>query len=150
MTKRVQLSDGVQKPYEALIAMSRAASTAASAAGIPPLLVELVKIRASQLNGCAFCLDMHSAEALEKGENPRRLFVLDAWRETDLYSEQERAALALTESMTLLAQTKDVPDDVYDRALAVFTEEQYKAVAWLVIVINGLNRVSVTSRMPLP
>jgi len=150
MTKRVQLSDGAQKPYEALIAMSRAASAAASAAGIPPLLVELVKIRASQLNGCAFCLDMHSAEAVEKGENPRRLFVLDAWRETDLYSEEERAALALTESMTLLAQTRDVPDDVYDRALAVFTEEQYKAVAWLVIVINGLNRVGVTSRMPLP
>lgn len=149
-SKRVQLSDGAQKPYEALVAMSRAASAAASAAEVPPLLVELVKIRASQLNGCAFCLDMHSADALKKGENPRRLFVLDAWRETDLYSEQERAALALTESMTLLAETRDVPDDVYDRALAVFTEEQYKAVAWLVIVINGLNRVGVTSRMPLP
>lgn len=147
---RVQLSDGAPKAYEALVAMSRAAGAAASAAGLDPLLVELVKIRASQLNGCAFCLDMHSAEAVENGEDPRRLFVLDAWRETDLYSEQERAALALTESMTLLAETRDVPDEVYDRALAVFTEEQYKAVAWLVIVINGLNRVGVTSRMPLP
>lgn len=148
MTKRVPLTAG--QPYEAMVAVSKAAGAAAGAAGIPPLLVELVKIRASQLNGCAFCLDMHSAEALRKGESPRRLFVLDAWRETDLYSEEERAALALTESMTLLAETRDVPDEVYDHALAVFTEEQYQAVAWLVIAINGLNRVGVTSRMPLP
>lgn len=150
MTKRIQLSGGVPKAYEALLAMSKAASAAAGAAGIDPLLVELVRIRASQLNGCAFCLDMHSADAVRKGEDPRRIFVLDAWRETDLYSEQERAALALTESMTLLAATRDVPDEVYDRALAVFTEDQYQAVAWLVIVINGFNRVGVTSRMPLP
>ncbi|HKN51753.1 MAG TPA: carboxymuconolactone decarboxylase family protein, partial [Amycolatopsis sp.] len=109
-----------------------------------------VKIRASQLNGCAFCLDMHTNDAISIGESPRRLFVLDAWRETELFTEQERAALALTEAMTKLSLSQDVPEDVYEEAIRVFTEAQYRTVAWAIIVINSWNRVAVTSHSALP
>jgi alkylhydroperoxidase family enzyme len=84
------------------------------------------------------------------GESPRRIFVLDAWRETELYTEQERAALALTESMTRIADTKDVPEDVYTEAVRVFTEEQYRVIAWAIITINSWNRIAVPSHSPLP
>jgi alkylhydroperoxidase family enzyme len=79
-----------------------------------------------------------------------RIYLLGAWRETDLYSEQERAALALTDAMTRLSETQDVPDEVYDRAVSVFTEDQYRAVAWTITAINAFNRLGVTSRWKLP
>ncbi len=140
----------VPAAYEAYRAFAGSVAKAAADAGVDGLLVELVKVRASQINGCAFCLDMHSADALKLGENPRRLFVLDAWRETDLYTEQERAALELAEAVTRLPDTQDVPEDVYERATSVFTEDQYAAVMWLIVVINGWNRVAVPSHSPLP
>ena len=84
------------------------------------------------------------------GESERRLYLLGAWRETDLYSEQERAALALTDAMTRLCETQDVPDQVYEQAISVFTEDQYRAVAWSITVINAFNRLVVTSRAMLP
>ncbi len=136
--------------YQAYKAFSEHVDKAAANAGVDGLLGELVKMRASQLNGCAYCLDMHSADAVKLGEDPRRLFVLDAWRETDLYTEQERAALELTEVVTRLSQTRDIPDDVYERATAVFTEDQYSVVVWLIVVINGWNRLTVPSHTPLP
>jgi AhpD family alkylhydroperoxidase len=123
---------------------------AAADAGLDQRLIELVKIRASMLNGCAFCLDMHARDARKLGETERRIFLLGAWRETDLYTEQERAALALTDAMTRLSQTQDVPDEVYEQATAAFTEEQYRVVAWAVTVINAFNRLGVASRKPLP
>lgn len=150
MTQRIQLSTAVPGAYKALAALSAEVAAAAADAGVDKLLVELVKIRASQLNGCAFCLDMHTADAIAAGEDPRRIFLLDAWRETGLYTEQERAALELTEAMTRLSQTNDVPDDVYERATAAFTEAQYGAVAWTVLVINSWNRVAVPGHAPLP
>jgi len=101
---------------------------------IKPQLLHLVKFRASQLNGCAYCLDMHTADAIKQGEDPRRIFLLDAWRETELFTEQERAALELTEVTTRLSQTQDVPDEVYQQATKVFTEAQYQAVAWMIVV----------------
>ena len=119
-------------------------------AGLDRKLVELVKMRASQLNGCAYCLDMHSAEAVAAGEAPRRLFVLEGWRETDLFTEQERAALAYTEAMTLISDRKDVPDDVYAEAVRVFSEEQHRALAWCVVAINTWNRLMVASHAELP
>ncbi|MET1074842.1 MAG: carboxymuconolactone decarboxylase family protein [Umezawaea sp.] len=133
-----------------MLALSGEVTRAARDNGLDPLLVELVKIRASQLNGCAFCLDMHTADAIKGGESPRRIFVLDAWREVDLFSAEERAALELTEAITRLSETRDVPDDVYDRATAVFTDPQYQALVWSIAVINTWNRLSVTSRAPLP
>jgi AhpD family alkylhydroperoxidase len=130
--------------------MSTEVEKAAVAAGLDKLLLELVKTRASQLNGCAFCLDMHTTDALKLGEDSRRLFLLDAWRETDLFTEQERAALEITEALTRLSQTQDLPDDVYERAMKVFDEEQYRAVVWEVVVINSFNRLAVPSHAPLP
>ncbi|WP_399341364.1 carboxymuconolactone decarboxylase family protein [Umezawaea sp. Da 62-37] len=150
MTKRIQMNSGLAGPSKAMLALSAETTRAAKDNGLDHLLVELVKIRASQVNGCAFCLDMHTADAIKQGENPRRIFVLDAWREVDLFSDEERAALELTEAVTRLSETRDVPDDVYDRATAVFTEPQYQALLWMIVVINAWNRLSVTSRAPLP
>jgi alkylhydroperoxidase family enzyme len=101
------------------------------------------------LNGCAFCLDLHTRNARKLGETERRIYLLDAWREADLYTGQERAALALTDAMTRLPETQDVPDEVYAQAVGVLTEDQYRAVAWTITMINAFNRLSVTSRKPL-
>ncbi|GAB3568478.1 carboxymuconolactone decarboxylase family protein [Amycolatopsis endophytica] len=150
MTKRIQLSSALPEAYKSIVGLHTVVEKAAVDAGLDQRLIELVKIRASMLNGCAFCLDMHSRDARELGESERRIVMLGAWWETDLYTEQERAALALTESMTRLSQHQDVPDDVYERATTVFTEAQYVAVAWAATVINALNRLGVTSHKPLP
>ncbi|WP_158888174.1 carboxymuconolactone decarboxylase family protein [Amycolatopsis anabasis] len=150
MSKRIPLTTSLPEAYQQLLALNTSVEKAAANAGLDPKLVELVKIRASQLNGCAFCLDMHTHDTLKQGEDERRIFVLPAWRETELYTEQERAALALTEAITKLAATQDVPDDVYEAAMAVFTEEQVVTVVWAATVINAFNRLSVTARKPLP
>ena len=149
MTKRIALGRAPEL-YQAMSNLQAEVNKAAANAGLDPKLLELVKTRASQINGCAFCLDMHTRDALELGESPRRLFVLDGWRETDLFTEQEQAALALTEAMTKLSATQAVPDDVCEEAARVFTEEQYRAVAWEVIAINSWNRMTITSHTPLP
>jgi len=149
MTKRIGLG-GAPELYQAMAGLQAEVNKAGANAGFDPKLLELVKARASQINGCAYCLDMHSRDALELGESPRRLFVLDGWRETDLFTEQEQAALALTEAMTKLSATQTVPDDVYEQAVKVFTEDQYRAVAWEIIAINSWNRMTITSHTPLP
>ena len=125
--------------------MNKTAGASATAAGLTPLLVELVKIRASQLNGCSFCLRMHTHDAVGHGETADRLAVLPAWRDSDYFSAQERAALELAESMTLVADGQ-VPDAVYERVAAVLTPAQISAVGWLTVVINAFNRVAVASR----
>lgn len=109
-------------------------------------LLELVKMRASQINGCAYCLDMHSKDARAQGETEQRLYLLDAWRETSLYSERERAALAWTEAVTLVADGH-VPDDVYDEASNHFTEDELVALTLAVVAINGWNRLNIAFRM---
>ncbi|WP_410597747.1 carboxymuconolactone decarboxylase family protein [Amycolatopsis sp. lyj-23] len=149
MTKRIGLGQSPEL-YQAMANLQAEVNKAGANAGLDPKLLELVKTRASQINGCAYCLDMHSRDALELGESPRRLFVLDGWRETDLFTEQEQAALALTEAMTKLSATQTVPDDVYEQAAKVFTEDQYRAVAWEIIAINSWNRMTITSHTPLP
>ncbi|WP_369368909.1 carboxymuconolactone decarboxylase family protein [Streptomyces sp. CG4] len=112
-----------------------------------PVLAELVMIRASQLNHCAFCLDMHLQLARKHGESEDRVQMLNAWEETeDLYSERERAALALTEAVTLL--TDGVPDEVYERAARHFTEAELAHLIGLIAVINGWNRLMVSRRVP--
>jgi AhpD family alkylhydroperoxidase len=150
MTQRIQLTAGIPKANKALYAMAMEVTSAAEEAGVGKGLLELVKIRASQLNGCALCLDMHTADAIKYGEDPRRIFLLDAWRETDLFTEEERAALELTEVITRLTQTQDVPDDVYERAVKVFSEAQYQAVVWMTVVINTYNRLAIPGRPRLP
>ncbi len=147
---RVQIGDGQPKPFSDLLRLSATSTRLATDAGVAPELLELVKIRASQLNACAFCLDMHTRDARTAGESERRLNLLAAWRETDLFSPAERVALELTETLTRLAETRDVPDDLYARALAVFDAEQYAAIVWCIGTINFWNRLSVASHKPLP
>jgi AhpD family alkylhydroperoxidase len=113
--------------------------------GLEDSLMELVKIRASQINGCAFCLHMHTAEARKKGETEERLYLLDAWRESPLYSERERAALAWAEALTLVSETR-APDHVYDALQAQFTEEEQVTLTLLIVAINGWNRIQVGFR----
>jgi AhpD family alkylhydroperoxidase len=112
-------------------------------------LLTLIKQRASQINGCAYCLDMHAKEARAAGEDQQRLDVLGAWREVDLFSERERAALALTEAITLVADGH-VPDDVVDAARPHFSERELAELVFMVVVINAWNRIAITARMPLP
>lgn len=148
MTKRIALATGGL--YQAMSHLQGEVTKASANAGLDEKLIELVKMRASQINGCAYCLDMHAAEAVAAGESPRRLYVLEGWRETELFTEQERAALAYTEAMTLISDHKDVPEDVYAEAVRVFTEDQYRALAWCVVAINTWNRLMVTSHAALP
>lgn len=104
-------------------------------------LVHLVKARVSQMNGCAFCIDMHTKEARADGETEQRLYALDAWRETPFYSDRERAALAWAEAVTNISESR-VPDAVYDTAREHFDEEDLVALNMVVIVINGWNRLA--------
>jgi AhpD family alkylhydroperoxidase len=113
--------------------------------GLEPALMELVKIRASQINGCAFCLHMHTRDARAKGEKEERIYLLDAWRESPLFSARERAAFAWTEAVTLVSQTH-VPDEVYQQARAEFSEEELVKLTLLVTTINAWNRFAISFR----
>jgi AhpD family alkylhydroperoxidase len=117
--------------------------------GLEESLMGLVVIRASQINGCAFCLDMHTAEARKRGETEQRLYLIDAWRDSPLYSDRERAALAWTEALTLLPQTR-APDDVYAQLKAQFSEEEQVKLTLLIVAINGWNRIQVGFRAVHP
>lgn len=134
---------------EAYRAMNAFDQAVGDASDLEESLLNLVKQRASQINGCAFCLDMHAKEARAAGESQQRLDVLSAWREVPLYSDRERAALALTESITLVADTH-VPDDVVDAARAHFTPEELAHLVFHVVTINAWNRLAITGRAPLP
>jgi AhpD family alkylhydroperoxidase len=144
------VSTAFPEAFQQLLGLHKLVEDAATEAGLAPTLIELIKIRASQLNGCAYCLDMHSAAARTLGEDERRLTLLPVWRETALFTEQERAVLALTESMTRLSEHQDVPDDVYDHAAELLTQRQLTVVAWAISVINTFNRFGVAGRTPLP
>ncbi len=117
--------------------------------GLEDSLVELVKIRASQINGCARCLHMHTAAARKHGETEARLYLLDAWRESPLYSPRERAALEWTETLTLLSETH-APDDAYRALRAHFTDEEQVTLTLVIVAINGWNRIQVGFRAVHP
>ncbi|HEX7341451.1 MAG TPA: carboxymuconolactone decarboxylase family protein [Rhodanobacteraceae bacterium] len=114
--------------------------------GLEPALVELVFMRASQLNGCAYCMDMHSKDARAAGETEQRLYVLPAWRESPFYSERERVALAWCEAVTHLDPQHGVSDEVYAAARAVFSEEELVDLDLAVVVINAWNRLAIPFR----
>ncbi|BBX33585.1 4-carboxymuconolactone decarboxylase [Mycolicibacterium mageritense DSM 44476 = CIP 104973] len=131
--------------YDAMMTLSNAA-----AKDIDPTIGELVKIRASQINHCAFCLDMHTHDARKQGETEQRLALIAAWQEAgDLFTEREQAALALTEAITELGNGH-VPDAVYARAAAAFTERELGQVIAMAVTINAWNRINVTVRTPAP
>jgi AhpD family alkylhydroperoxidase len=114
--------------------------------GLERSLVLLIKMRASQLNGCAHCLDMHSKDARQQGETEQRLYLLNAWRETALFSARERAALAWTEALTFVAETR-VPDDVYEVAHAQFSDRELMDLTLAVAAINSWNRIAISFRV---
>lgn len=111
--------------------------------GLERSLLELIKIRASQINGCAYCIDMHTKDARTAGESEQRLYLLSAWREAPFYSERERAALEWTEALTLIADNH-VPDDVYERVSAHFTDEEMVNLSMAVVTINAWNRLAIS------
>jgi len=134
--------------YEAQLAAEAAAKDAVAAAGLDPLLVELVKIRASQLNGCAFCLRLHTRDAIELGETPDRLAVLPAWWESQYFTPQEQAALTLAERVTRIGDDHTMPAPEVD-VTAVLEEKEVAAVMLVTIVINGWNRFAIGSHYPV-
>jgi AhpD family alkylhydroperoxidase len=108
---------------------------------------DLIKIRASQINGCAYCINMHTIEARKIGETEQRIYLLNAWRETDLYTKEERAILALTEEITLIQN--QVSDETYEKARELFDEDYLAHIIMAIVTINGWNRLSITSKTKL-
>ena len=142
---RIKIYKTSPELYDAMMALSNAA-----AKDIDAELGELIKIRASQINHCAYCLDMHTRDARKHGVSEQKLDVLAAWAEADgLFTERERAALALTEAITELGDGH-VPDDVYARAAAVFTDRELGQVIAMAVTINAWNRINVTIRLEPP
>jgi len=139
---RISLGKVARESYRALDALDESVD-------FDPPLRELVRLRASQINGCAFCVDMHSRDALAGGENERRVWAVAVWREAPFFDERERAALALTEAMTRLPDA-GVPDDVYDEAARHFDEHELGQLMFAIIAINAWNRVGVATHLPLP
>jgi AhpD family alkylhydroperoxidase len=112
---------------------------------LEPSLIQLVKVRVSQINGCAYCIDMHSKDARAEGETEQRLYALAAWEETPFFTDRERAALALTEAITLIMEGH-VPDPLYEKAKRSFSEEELVNLTLAIIAINGWNRLAITFR----
>jgi AhpD family alkylhydroperoxidase len=115
--------------------------------GLEPELIELVKLRSSQINGCAYCIDMHTKDARNEGESEQRLYGLSAWRETPFYSERERVALAWTEAVTKIGENH-VPDEIYNQVRMHFSEKELVDLTLTVIAINSWNRLAISFRTP--
>ncbi len=141
MESRLDYRSAVPEAIQAL----RALQQYVDRCGLDSKLLELVKLRASQLNGCAYCVDMHTKDARGLGETEQRLYAVSVWREAPFFSERERAALAWTESVTLLSRT-GVPDDVYQTARRQFSEQELVNLTLAIIAINSWNRLAVSFR----
>ena len=144
MTNRINFAKSAPKAFKALIGFD-----AAARAGLDPALVELVQIRSSQLNGCAYCLHMHTSDARKAGESEERLHMVAVWHEaTNFFTEKEQAALALTEAVTLIS-AGGVPADVYARAAEYFEEDELGQLLALIFTINTWNRIAIaTGKVP--
>ena len=145
MTPRIDSSSYIKSGLgQAILTLQRQVETS----GLEHSTLELVKIRASQINGCAYCLDMHTKDARAAGETEQRLYLLDAWREAEhLYSDRERAALAWTEALTLVTEGH-CPDPVYEQAHAQFSDAEMARLTLAIIAINGWNRLNIGFRTP--
>ena len=141
MKARIEMHKAAPAAYEAM----RTLSTFANECGLEASLLELVKLRASQINGCAFCLHMHARDARKAGETEMRIHLLPAWRESPGYTDRERAALAWTEALTLLTEGH-APDAVYDEVRSQFSEEEVAKLSLAIAVINSWNRLAVGMR----
>jgi AhpD family alkylhydroperoxidase len=146
---RVHLSKKAPAAYQALAAFSKTVGSIASDAGIDDRLKELVQIHASQLNGCAFCVRVHVDRAADAGVSADVIAQVPVWRDSGVFSERERAALELTESFTFISED-GIPDEVYDTVGGVLSEPEYVALSWILVAINGFNRVAIAGRYPVP
>lgn len=144
MTEKVNLGKSAPALYQAVVELDRLASAALDRAGIAAGLSHLLRLRASQINQCAFCIRLHTRDALASGETADRVAVLPAWKETGYFSAKERAALELVERITLIAD-KQLPDAIYQQAATELSKEEISAVEWLAVIINAWNRIAIAS-----
>src|SRR6266850_4525366 len=142
MQSRLESQKASPAAYHAMLALEMFIRKSSK---LEPSLIELVKMRASQINGCAYCIDMHSKDARSEGETEQRLYALTSWRETPFFTAQERAALAWTEALTLITEGH-VPDDIYELAKQSFSDEELVNLTLAVITINGWNRLAISFR----
>ncbi|RLL38796.1 carboxymuconolactone decarboxylase family protein [Acinetobacter cumulans] len=142
---RINLGQSAPELYKKVAELDALAMQKVQEAQLNEGFAHLLKLRASQINQCAFCIRMHAQDALKTGESAERIALLNAWRETEYYDQAERAALALMEAITLIA-VDQVPDTIYEDALPFLTDAQISAIEWLAIVINAWNRIAISSR----
>ena len=135
----MRIADAAPAPYRALKALSNAVD-------LDPTLRELINVRASIVNGCAYCIDMHARVARQRGESEQRLYALAAWRDAPFFSDRERAALALTDATTLISD-EHVPDTVWNEAAEHFAEDELGQLLWAITAINAWNRISIATRI---
>lgn len=143
MDRRINIETVHPDAYKAMINLAGIVSKTS----ITPIQKHLISVRASQINSCSFCINMHTKEALNAGETQQRLFLLSAWKETDIFSDEEKAILALTEEVTLIHQ-HGVSDTTYQNAQKFFSERTISEIIMAIVMINGWNRIAVTSRTP--
>ena len=139
MKLRLNYSQVEPKALKAMMELEN--YVAASELGLP--LRELVKIRASQINGCAYCIDMHTKDARAEGETEQRIYALSAWRETPFFTERERAALEWTEALTLISEV-EISNELYEKVSVYFTESEIIALSMTIVAINGWNRLAIS------
>jgi AhpD family alkylhydroperoxidase len=147
-TQRIFIDKQSPKAYHALVQTSEAVRATAADAGLDRIVVELINLRVSQINGCAYCLNVHTRAALHAGETAQRLGVLAAWRDTELFTPAERAALALAEATTEPTDAA-AQETAWEAARDALTDDQISAVIWVAITINAFNRVSIMSKHPV-
>jgi AhpD family alkylhydroperoxidase len=139
--KRISIKDIEPEAYKAMYALEAYSKKST----LDPKLKELIKMRASQINGCAYCVDMHTEDALKIGESERRIFALAVWHESQLFTEEERALLQLTEEVTKISD-KGVTDETYERAIEFFGPELTAQIIMMIVAINGWNRIAVSTK----
>lgn len=144
MEKRVDINHAQPQAYKAMYALEGYLATTQ----LTKMQRDLIKIRASQINRCAYCIDMHTKEALKNGETYQRIFLLGAWRETDVFTAEEKAILAITEEVTLIAK-EGLSDETYKKAEKFFDEKYIAQIIMAVVAINGWNRIAVSTNMGL-
>lgn len=144
MENRVKIQNVQPDAWKAMYGLSNYLNHTA----LTKLQLELIKIRASQINGCAFCIDMHTKDALKNGETSQRIFLLNAWNETDLFTDEEKVLLAITEEITLISKN-GLSTNTYDQAKLYFSEEVIAQIIMAVVIINSWNRIAISTQMPV-
>ena len=145
---RVNLGKAPPKLYQGVMQLETLVTAASKAAGIADGFAHLLRLRASQMNECAYCVRMHTRDAIAAGESPDRIALIAAWRESQYFTAKERAALELVEAVTFVAEGQ-IRDEVYASAAATLTPEEIAAVEWIGVVINAWNRIAIASRYPV-